>query len=65
MCNPQGRHIYKCDIVKEFKWEKVGVFRLGPHSNEIVEIDRKKIEGKLLKVDNLLMTCPNNVLNEQ
>lgn len=65
VCNPQGRFPYKCDITKNLNWDKVGVFRVAPFSNEEIEIDRKQIEGKVLRVDNLFITCPINILNEQ
>ena len=64
-CNPQGRHLFKSEIVQHLKWESVGVFRVGPYSNEEIILPIKKIEGKVLKVKNLLITCPNNALREQ
>ena len=64
-CNPQGRQLYNNDLVKNLKWEQVGVFKLGPFSNEEIILPIKKIEGKAIKVKNLLITCPNNVLREQ
>ena len=65
-CNPQGRYKYQNDVVKELNWSKVGVFKVGPFSDEEeIIIKRKHIEGKIIKVDNLFITCPNNVLREQ
>ena len=64
-CNPQGRYVYHCDIVKDLKWEQVGVFKVGPYSHEEIVIPRAKIEGKVLQVNNFFLTCPNNVLREQ
>ena len=64
-CNPQGRHLYTNDIVKDLKWEKVGVFKVGPYSNEEIILPLEKIEGKVLKVKNLLITCTNSILREQ
>ena len=65
ICNPQGRYVYKCNIMKDMKWEKIGVFKVGPFSSEEVVIERKDIEGKVIKVQNLFITCPNNILREQ
>ena len=65
VCNPQGRHPFKCDIVKNLNWEKIGVFKSGPFSNEKITIPRNKIEGKVFRVLDFLITCPNNVLREQ
>ena len=64
-CNPQGKFVYKSDIVKDINWERVGVFKVGPYSEEKVTIPRKKIKGKVLRVSDFLITCPNNVLREQ
>lgn len=48
-------------------WSKVGVFKGGEVSNvnEIVTISRENVSGKFLKVDNLFITCPINVLEEK
>lgn len=64
-CYPQGRHIFKCDIVKDLKWEQVGVFEVGPYLEEEIILPTSKLEGKIIKVNNLFITCPNNVLREQ
>lgn len=65
VCNPQGKFKYKNDIVRDINWEKVGVFKVGPYSNEEVNVQRKDIHGKILKVKNFFITCPNNVLQEK
>ena len=65
ICNPQGRYVYKCDIMKDLDWSKVGVFKVGPYSNEKIVIDRSQIEGKVIKVMDFFITCPNNILREQ
>ena len=64
-CNPQGRYLYKCDDVKEIPWEKIGVFQVGPYSEEEVILTRNQIDGKVLQVGEFFLTCPNNVLREQ
>ena len=65
ICNPQGKFIYQCPLLKHLNWEKVGVFNVGPYSDDEVIITRPEICGKVIKVDKLLITCPNNVLREQ
>ena len=65
ICNPQGRFPCKSGLFKELNWEKVGVFNVGPYSNETVTINRNQIQGKVIKVKNFFVTCPNNVLREQ
>ena len=64
-CNKQGRYIYKCDLTPQIQWETVGVFIVGPFSDEEVLINKKDVKGKVMRVQNLLITCPNNVLREQ
>lgn len=45
-------------------WEKVGVFEQDSFGGaENVEL--KNVHGKVIKVDNLLITCPANVLREK
>lgn len=65
ICHPQGKFLYKNDLLKDINWERVGVFKVGPYSTEKVRIHRKKIQGKVIKVDDFLITCPNNVLQEK
>ena len=65
ICNPQGKFPYQCDLLKNLDWESIGVFKVGPYSDERVNIHRKDIEGKVLHIDNFFITCPNNVLREQ
>lgn len=64
-CNPQGRYIYKCDLVKNLNWEQVGVFKVGPYSDEEVILRKEQIHGKVLKVLDFFITCPLNILREQ
>lgn len=46
-------------------WDVVGVFMKGNLKNEMVTIDRNSIKGKVLEVQNYLITCPANVLREK
>ena len=65
LCNPQGKFEYKCELLKDLNWSDVGVFQVGPYSEEEIIINRRNIEGKVIQVDDLFLTCPNNVLREQ
>ena len=65
ICNPQGRYNYKCDLLSHLDWGKVGVFKAGPFSHEEIKLERRQIEGKVIRVDNLFITCSNNILREQ
>lgn len=46
-------------------WAKVGVFKGGGISEETVQISKHDVAGKLFRVDDLLLTCSNNVLREK
>ena len=46
-------------------WGKVGVFSDGNITNETVTIMKENVSGKCLKVNDLYLTCPNNVLEEK
>lgn len=46
-------------------WKKVGVYKKGKIGTEHFIIERKKISGKVLEVQDYLITCPKNILREQ
>ena len=50
-------------------WKNVGVFERTTEEEEegeeIVQVERKFIAGKMIKVLNLFITCPNNILEEK
>ena len=46
-------------------WDLVGVFQEVSIETEVKNISQKYVAGKLIRVDNLLITCPNNVLDEK
>lgn len=64
-CFKVGKYQKKFPETPTLNWDKVGVFEAGGISDEITQIEKKKVSGKLLKVNNLLITCPNNVLREK
>ena len=64
-CRKLGKYEYKSPHVSNLNWSKVGVYQRGALSSEIEVIREKDIHGKLIQVDNLLLTCPNNVLREK
>ena len=64
-CHIQGKFPLKLQLTPEYKWSDVGVFKVGPISEEIVTIKRNDICGKVIKVKGYLITCPLNVLHEQ
>ena len=63
-CSPLGKqqHTFPgCSL----NWSKIGVFKTGAISNDTIIISKSSIHGKVLRVSNLLITCPNNVLREK
>ena len=47
-------------------WKTVGLYELTEiDETNIVTIERKNVSGKVLLVNNLLITCPNNILREK
>lgn len=65
ICNPQGKYRYQNELVKDIDWGKVGIFKVGPYSEEKIQIHRNEIHGKVLEVDKLFVTCPTHVLQEK
>ena len=66
ICIKQGKFEFKNSYTPNLDWSKVGVFKLGPTVTEkVYKIYRHEIAGKLLKIQNFLITCPLNVLREQ
>ena len=66
VCVKQGKFKFSNPLTPNLNWSDVGVYKLGPTLNEEqIIIHRNDICGKILKVDNLLITCPNNVLQEK
>ena len=64
-CRIQGKFKVKFDLTPEYDWSDVGVFKIGPISEECQVVMKNTISGKFLKVNNYLITCPTNVLLEQ
>ena len=65
-CVKKGKFEYKSELIPNLNWSQVGVYKEGPTVTEQqITISRDEICGKVLKVDNYLITCPNNVLQEK
>ena len=65
ICKVQGK--YPC-VMKEtptLNWSKVGFFAKGGILDKEVLIDVSNVAGKVVSVQNYLITCPNNVLREK
>ena len=64
-CRVQGKIDIEFSDAKDIEWRKVGVFKEGAIGHEIVQVERNRVHGKVLRVCSLLITCPRNVLNEK
>ena len=47
------------------KWNLVGVFQLEEITEEEKIVSRSNVKGKVILVDNFLITCPKNILQEK
>ena len=65
ICKRQGKFEFKPTVLPEYDWKTVGVFRKGPIGDDLYTIQRNDIQGKVIYVMNMLITCPNNILNEK
>lgn len=65
ICNPQGTFVCEFNETPELSWSSVGVFKKGASSTEIINLTHQAIAGKVLKVGEYLITCPENVLKEK
>lgn len=63
-CCKVGKYVTSFPETPTLKWEKIGVFQAGGISDEVCYIERNEIAGKVIRVQNLFITCPNNVLRE-
>ena len=64
-CQKQGHFPATFDDVIELSWGEVGVYKLGPRTNTMTKINNDEIAGKFMIVDNYMITCPINILDEQ
>ena len=67
LCYPQGK--FPCSFREtsglNLNWSQIGVFKKGGVSNEPTIINKSDVSGKVIVVDDYLMTCPNDVLREK
>ena len=65
ICHPQGTFLCDFPETPELNWSSVGVFKKGASSTEVVKVPQNQIAGKVLKVGEYLITCPENILKEK
>ena len=64
-CQIQGKFPAHMPLTPEYDWSDVGVFKVGPRSEDSCIVNRNEISGKVIKVNDFLITYPKNVLLEQ
>ena len=64
-CKRQGIFCYQTDLLPNYNWKSVGVFKRGPLGTQTLIINKNEVKGKVLSVMNLVISCPINVLNEK
>ena len=65
LCYKQGRYDCTFPEMPHLKFSQIGVYKRGPRSDETCIIPIKKISGKVICVEDYLITGPNNVLREK
>ena len=65
LCNKHGKFRATFPLTPEYNWADVGVFKIGPMSEESCVVQKKDISGKVLSINGYFITCPINVLLEQ
>lgn len=64
-CNKMGQYPVHFEETPNLDWSKVGVFKKGGINSTSTKIKTSDVCGKVLIVDNYLLTCPYNVLDEK
>ena len=65
ICNQLGNHPVTFPCTTMLNWSSVGVYRKGGLSSIEVNVQKNEVAGKVIKVNNYLITCPVNILREK
>lgn len=65
ICNQLGNHDVEFPTTNMLNWSSVGVYRKGGLSSIDVNVSKKNVCGKVLKVGKYLITCPISILREK
>lgn len=65
ICKRQGKFKFSTPLMPRYDWKSIGVFRKGPIGTQTFTINKSDVKGKFMIVQNVLVTAPNNVLNEK
>ena len=64
-CVTIEKEIQSYEETPTLAWAKVGVFQFAGEKNDLVKVNVNSVHGKLIRVKNLLITCPNEILREK
>ena len=62
LCYKQGHFEHKFKETPEINWSSVGVFKEGGISDETEIVHKGRVHGKAIRICDLLITVPINVL---
>ena len=65
ICKPQGKKKYTFPELSTYNFAQIGIYKAGLLSDQKVKIYKKNVHGKVLLVNDFLITCPNNILREK
>lgn len=64
-CYKVGKYEANFIETPTLNWSKIGVFKAGGISDELVTVEKDDIAGKVIRVLEYFITCPINVLREK
>ena len=64
-CYKQGKFPCQTNEAPNLRWDLVGVFERGGVLEDKVNLSLNEVKGKVMVVNNYLITAPNNVLREK
>ena len=65
ICHKINKSICKFNACEIMDWKTVGVFKMKGYSQDMIKIKKHTVMGKGLIVDDILLSCPYNVLQEK
>ena len=64
-CKKMGKYTHEFPETPRLNWSRVGLYKKGGMGPDIYNVKKNEIDGKVLEVNNLLITCPNIILREK
>lgn len=65
ICLKVGKKSHTFKETPQLDFGSVGVYKKGLISDEEITIKKDQIDGKVIEINNLLLTCANNILREK